>query len=116
MSHVLIIEDEPLIALDLEDILSRQGATSFDVVDTEEAAIAAAEARRPDIMTADVILKAGFGPSAVEVITGRHGKIPVIFITATPEACQPTEFSRVLRKPVNETAVSRAYHALRGGS
>lgn len=113
MCHVLIIEDEELIALDIEDILGRQGATSFDLVDTEQAAIAAAEARRPDLITVDVVLKAGFGPAAVDAITARHGPIPVIFITATPEACKPSERTRVLRKPVNEMAVSKAYHALR---
>jgi len=111
--HVLIIEDEALIALDIEDILSRQGATSFDVVDTEDAAIKAASARRPDIITADVVLKMGLGSSAVETISDRYGPIPTIFITATPEVCRPGQTSHILRKPVNETAVSKAYHALR---
>lgn len=112
MSHVLIIEDEELIALDIEDILARQGATSFDMAATEEAAIAAAGMRRPDMITVDVILRSGFGPSAVKTITERHGPIPVIFITSTPQACEASETARVLRKPVNEAAVSKAYQVL----
>jgi CheY-like chemotaxis protein len=111
--HVLIIEDEMLIALDIEDILTRQGATSFDVVDTEAAAVLAASLHRPDLITADVVLNAGFGSKAVEAITERYGQIPTIFITATPEACDPGRAARVLRKPVNETAVCKAYQALR---
>jgi CheY-like chemotaxis protein len=111
--HVLIIEDEVLIALDIEDILSRQGATSFDVVDTEEDAITAAMARKPDFITADVVLKTGLGSSAVDTISDRYGPIPTLFITATPDACRSGQTSRTLRKPVNETAVSKAYHALR---
>ena len=113
MCHVLIIEDEVLIALDIEDILTRQGATSFDVVDTEQAAVSAAIARKPDMMTVDVMLKSGFGPSAVETITRQLGPIPVIFITATPEACRADDRTRVLLKPIDEAAVSHAYHALR---
>lgn len=113
MCHVLIIEDEMLIALDIEDILTRQGATSFDVVDTEQAAIEAAAARRPDVITADVVLRSGLGSSAVKSITTRYGPIPTLYITATPEVCRPDETARVLRKPVNETAVTRAFHALR---
>jgi CheY-like chemotaxis protein len=113
MCHVLIIEDETLIALDLEDILIRLGATSCDLVDTEQGAISAAAAHRPDIITADVVLKSGLGPSAVETIIDQHGSIPVIYITATPEVCRPSETQRVLRKPVSELAVTRAFQALR---
>lgn len=113
MCHVLIIEDEQLIALDIEDILAREGATSFEIVDTEQAAVRAADARRPDLITADMELRSGFGSSAVATITGKLGPIPVIFITGTPDACRAGEMTRVLNKPVDETAVSRAYHALR---
>jgi CheY-like chemotaxis protein len=111
--HVLIIEDEMLIALDIEDILSREGATSFDVVETESDAVTAATARRPDIITADVVLKKGLGSTAVDTITARYGPIPTIYISATPDICRTGMTSRVLRKPVNEAAVSKAYHALR---
>lgn len=113
MSHVLIIEDEPLIALDIEDILGRQGAASFDLVDTETAAVEAAILRRPDIITVDIVLKSGLGPAAVAAIIEHYGPIPVIYITSTPDVCRPSELARVMRKPVNEAAVSRAYHALR---
>ena len=112
MCHVLIIEDETLIALDIEDILTREGATSFDVVDNEQDAVNAAAVHRPDVITADVVLKAGLGPSAVKTITAQYGPIPTLYITATPEVCRPHETARVIRKPVNEIAVTRAYHAL----
>lgn len=113
MCHVLIIEDELLIALDIEDILTRQGATSFDRVDTEQAAIAAANLRRPDLMTVDVVLKSGLGPAAVATIKRDHGEIPTIYITATPDGCTSGEATQVLRKPINETAVARAFQDLR---
>jgi CheY-like chemotaxis protein len=114
--HVLIIEDELLIALDIEDILSREGVTSFDMASTEQEAITAAAAHRPDIITADILLKKGLGSSAVEAIEQLYGPVPTIFITATPDVCRPGDTARVLRKPVNEMAVCKAYHALRAAA
>lgn len=84
MCHVLIIEDEPLIAEVLRCLLEGEGASSFDYADTEEGAIAAAVGRRPDIITSDVKLLAGTGPRAVNAIHNQLGDIPVIFVTATP--------------------------------
>ena len=116
MCHVLIIEDEPLIALDLEEILSGLGATSFDVADSEQQAVDAANCRKPAIITADVMLKIGRGPGAVDSIIARYGLIPVIYITGNPERCLGGETVRVLRKPVNEVAITRAYHSLRAAA
>lgn len=80
--HVLIIEDHPIIALLIEEHLRLFGCDSFDFAETEAAAVAAARARYPDLITSDVRLPQGSGISAVETICrGRH--IPVVFITAT---------------------------------
>jgi CheY-like chemotaxis protein len=110
--HVLIIEDETLIALHIEDILFRLGATSFDLVDTEQAAINVAEIRRPDLITADAALKVGSGYAAVEAIADRFGPIPTIFITATPERRPADRLALVLGKPLNELALAEAFRTL----
>ncbi len=81
--HALIIEDESLIAMSIEQILSGCGFTSFDVASSSEEAIQAAELRRPALITADGQLNPGSGIDAVNVICGRT-PVPVIFITATP--------------------------------
>jgi len=96
-------------ALDIEDILSREVAASFDLVDTEAAAVAAAIARRPDIITVDVVLKSGLGADAVTAILRRYGAIPGIFITSTPDVCCPDALTRVVRKPVSVRACSHPY-------
>lgn len=99
--HVLIIEDEPLIAMQLRDILEDEGAGSFDFAGTQESAIAAAASHHPDLITSDVKLIAGSGPLAVKAIQEALGNVPVIFITATPDACVPCDPpGRVLCKPV----------------
>ena len=42
MCHVLIIEDEPLVAMLLRELLEDEGATSFSFADTQDSALAAA--------------------------------------------------------------------------
>jgi CheY-like chemotaxis protein len=81
--HVLIIEDEALIALAIEDALRDCGCSSFDFAGSFEAAVAAATARCPNLITADVRLAPGCGIDAVEAIC-QDRDIPVIFITGTP--------------------------------
>ena len=113
MCHVLIIEDEALIALDLQEMLADAGATTFSFAETESEALDAARARRPDVIMSDVMLREGTGPNAVEAIQDEMGPLPVIFITATPESCSPCEPSAVvLGKPIMNAAVSAAFRAI----
>lgn len=110
MCHVLIIEDEPFIAMDLQEMLEAHGASSFAFAETEDAAVAAALEHRPDVITSDVKLSEGTGPGAVRTILDRLGAIPVIFITATPGDCRPCDPPGVvLGKPINVRAVQAAF-------
>ena len=77
--HALIIEDQPLIAEMIGVELAQLGYTSFDVVDREEDAVAAAQSRCPDLITADDRLASGTGIAAVEKICADRA-IPVLFI------------------------------------
>ena len=113
MCHVLIIEDGPLIAMDLQDMLGRMGATSFAFAETQSEAIDAARMRRPDVITSDVMLREGTGPKAVECIQSEMGPLPVIFITATPGSCIPCPPPAcILCKPVGNTTLNAAFQAV----
>lgn len=113
--HVLIIEDEPLVALDLQTLLEAEGATSFDFADSEAGAVAAAIARPPGLITSDVKLVEGTGPNAVTMIHQRLGDIPVIFITGTPEECRPCNPpGQILSKPLNGARLRQAFHDVMG--
>lgn len=113
MCHVLIIEDEAFIALDLQDVLSSVGATSFDFAETQADAVTAARLRRPDVITSDVMLREGNGPDAVADIFNELGPLPVIFITATPGACIPCPAaSPILAKPVRNSVLCEAFMAV----
>jgi CheY-like chemotaxis protein len=111
--HVLIIEDEPLIAMLVRDVLEDEGATSFSFAETQEDAVAAALSDPPDLITSDVKLVEGTGPLAIAAIHRRLGPIPVIFITGTPADCHPcSPPGRLLTKPFNNSELVNAFHEM----
>ncbi|MBN8813881.1 MAG: response regulator [Sphingomonas sp.] len=116
MCHVLIIEDEPLIALDIEDLLREYGALTFSFADTQDDAVTRSHEQRPDFILSDVWLLQGTGPLAVESIRQEYGTVPVIFVTATPEACTPCAPGRIFRKPLNRPAIGEAFRQMRAAS
>ncbi len=84
-TDVLIIEDEPLIAMDIEDIVSRLGHQVIGVARTRKEAVKLAEKGRPGIILADIQLADGSsGIDAVNDLLSEF-ETPVIFITAFPE-------------------------------
>ncbi len=109
MCHVLIIEDEPYIAMQIEDVLREGGARSVTIATTETDAIAAALAHRPDFITSDVRLSDGTGPSAVRAIRAMVAVVPVTFVTAWPQACGDVGRAEVLQKPVTAAALLASF-------
>jgi len=108
--HVLIIEDDPFVAMHLSMLAEDAGATSIGTADTEADAVMAAQEQRPDVILSDVRLIEGTGPRAVARIYSDCGPIPVIFVTGTPEECEPCHYAAaVLIKPVNDRALITAF-------
>ena len=84
-TDVLIIEDEPVIAADIEALVRELGHEVVDIAATRKEAIDAAMRKRPGLVLADIQLADGSsGIDAVKDILGRFD-VPVIFITAFPE-------------------------------
>jgi len=84
-SRVLIIEDEPIIALDLENLVGELGHKVVATAATCADAIAKAHSEKPGLILADINLgEGGSGIDAVSAIL-QSFDIPVIFITAYPE-------------------------------
>jgi DNA-directed RNA polymerase specialized sigma24 family protein/CheY-like chemotaxis protein len=84
-TDILIIEDEPLIAMDLESLVTSIGHTVQSIARTRDEAVAAVRQRRPGLILADVQLADGSsGLDAVKDILGDLN-VPVVFITAYPE-------------------------------
>lgn len=83
--NVLIIEDEPLIAIDIEDMVNSMGHNVLGVARTRNEAVALAGKRQPDLVLSDIQLADGSsGIDAVNDIL-KSFSVPVIFITAFPE-------------------------------
>lgn len=84
-AEVLIIEDEPIIAMDIETIVRDLGHDVIGVAVTRDEAVQQAMARRPSLVLADIQLADdSSGIDAVRDIL-KEFKVPVIFITAFPE-------------------------------
>ncbi len=84
-TDVLIIEDEPVIASDIEALVRELGHRVLDVAATRTEAVEAVARATPGLVLADIQLADGSsGIDAVKDILGRYD-VPVIFITAFPE-------------------------------
>jgi CheY-like chemotaxis protein/DNA-directed RNA polymerase specialized sigma24 family protein len=84
-TDVLIIEDEPVIAADIEALVKELGHTVVDIAATRTEAIDAVSRKTPGLVLADIQLADGSsGIDAVKDILTRFD-VPVIFITAFPE-------------------------------
>lgn len=83
--RVLIIEDEPIIAMHLQDIVEDMGHTVVGVASTHAEASDLNQSTTPDLVLADIRLADGSsGIDAVKDILADRS-VPVVFITAYPE-------------------------------
>jgi CheY-like chemotaxis protein len=84
-TDVLIIEDEPMIAMDLESIVEGLGHRVTATARTHDEAVNAVRKQVPGLVLADIQLADGSsGLDAVNEMLGSI-EVPVIFITAYPD-------------------------------
>ncbi len=84
-ARVMVIEDEPIIALDIKSIVTELGHECTGIADTRETAVKLAKEAPPDLILSDIQLADGSsGIDAVRDILAEIS-VPVIFITAYPE-------------------------------
>jgi CheY-like chemotaxis protein len=84
-TEVLIIEDEPLIAMQLEDFVLAHGHSVYATAATRTQAVQSLAKGHPGLVLADIQLADGSsGLDAVEDILS-IADVPVVFVTAYPE-------------------------------
>ncbi|MFD1330973.1 response regulator [Methylopila musalis] len=84
-TDVLVIEDEPIIAMDLSKLVEGLGHRVVGVARTHTEAVALAAKTKPGLVLADIQLADGSsGLEAVQEMLPQL-EVPVIFITAYPE-------------------------------
>lgn len=107
-TDVLIIEDEPIIALDIEGLMQDLGHHVLGIAATRKEAVKMAQERRPGLVLADIQLADGSsGLRAVNEIL-RDMDMPVVFITAFPERLlsgEKPEPAFLITKPFEADAV-----------
>ena len=111
VTRVLVIEDEPIIAMDIEQIVRDLGHDVTGVAVTRDEAVALAEEARPGLVLADIQLADdSSGIDAVKEILSRFS-VPVIFITAFPERLltgERPEPTFLITKPFERATVKAA--------
>src|SRR5882672_8971654 len=127
---VLVVEDESIVAQDLQQTLAEFGYDAFAVAASAEEAMARAAERRPDIALVDVRIKGRLdGIKAAQLLQERFG-IPIVYLTAhvddeTRKRALCTHPYGYLVKPVQPVALqsaievaidNHAYDRARGGA
>jgi CheY-like chemotaxis protein len=104
-TDVLIIEDEPIISMDVEAMVTELGHRVVGVARTRGEALAATQQHLPGLVLADIHLgDASSGLDAVNDILA-HQPVPVVFITAYPERLQ------LGARPEPTLLISKPYHS-----
>ncbi len=108
-TDVLIIEDEPLIAMDLESLVESLGHSVTGIARTHDEAVALAAQKTPGLILADIQLAdRSSGIDAVNELL-QSFEVPVIFITAFPEKLltgERPEPAFLITKPFRPAMVS----------
>ena len=109
---VLVIEDEAIIAMDIQSIVAEMGHAITGVARTRAMAVEVGRRERPDLILADIQLADNSsGIDAVNDLLKHFGAIPVIFITAFPERLltgDKPEPAFLISKPYTEEQVRSA--------
>jgi DNA-binding response OmpR family regulator len=109
--RVLVLEDEALIALDLEATLADAGWQVLGPAGTLARARTLAEATRPDVACLDVNIGAETSHDLARDLLAQG--IPVVFLSGRDARALPEDLRDVpvLGKPVNESALIRTLAA-----
>ncbi len=108
----LVVEDDPILALSLEDILLGGGSPEVTVCSSTKQAVAALEKKRPDVLVLDVHLVDRDDGWAVAELVKELGPQPprIVFSTGNPQAIPAgiKEMGKVLAKPYAPEALLEA--------
>jgi DNA-binding response OmpR family regulator len=111
---VLIVEDDPMIAFDVEETLIEAGYLVCGVAASENEALDLAEQHQPAFAVVDVSLSPGDGRNVARELC-RRGRIGVLFATALcHEIRELTKTGAIgcLPKPFDPVDVPRALRAV----
>ena len=102
---ILIVEDEALVAMNIQDVLECQGHEVVEIADDKESAISAAIRYQPDLALVDVRLSGG--DSGLDVAQRmREIGVAVVFATGNCPGSQHAEIALgCLHKPLSDDQI-----------
>jgi DNA-directed RNA polymerase specialized sigma24 family protein/CheY-like chemotaxis protein len=115
-ARVMIIEDEPIIAIHLQSIVNSLDYEVVGIARTRREAVALSQDAVPDLILADISLADGSSgiDAAIDILKERN--VPIIFITAFPERLltgERPEPTYLITKPFEpETVTATIWQAL----
>lgn len=107
---ILVVEDESIIAMDIQLSLQNLGYDVPCVASTGEEAIAKVSKYRPDLILMDINLEGEMNGIEAAVIIRSRFKVPVVFLTAfadskTLESAKKAEPLGYITKPFSDTDI-----------
>ena len=117
--RVLIVEDEALIAMDLEMQVEELGHRSVGYAATAQSALTIARSENPDIALVDLRLADGDDGRAVAATLRSELGVPSILISASLHGLTDTDLGRIvplalLAKPIPPARLEMTLDRLRG--
>lgn len=112
MAHILVVDDEFLLAMMLADILEDEGY-EVETASNGQAALSAVQARRPDLVITDFMMPVMTGLEFAEAIRadGALSDLPIILVSGAQGAIareRPEMFQAVFDKPYHNHRIIEA--------
>jgi len=122
MACILVVEDEPIVGMQLQESLEAMGHRVPAIIDSGDEVLSATLAHKPDLILMDIKLRSFIdgvdAASRLKLVCD----VPVIYLTAYPskgsqDRAMGTKPAAYLVKPINDkTLKEQIEKALRGGS
>ena len=112
-AQILIVEDEQIVALDLQQRLRRMGHMVVGLAGTGVDAIARALVLRPDLALMDIHLPGTLDGLETAAFLRTHLNLPIIYVTGTTDAQTLTRMRQMapallLDKPITDERLHAA--------
>ena len=111
MARILVVEDEPIVGMQLQESLESMGHAVPAVVDSGDAVIGAVLAHSPDLILMDIKLRSFIDGVDAAARVRLIRDVPIIYLTAYPsqgsqDRAERTSPAAYLVKPIDDKTLA----------